>query len=279
MIIVYPPIPISTANSRRAPAPALAPNKTGAETFLDASGSSCHGLAPRMKAATMRTPCWMTCLAHHRRSALAPGQELVEVVLAVRLMFLCPLEVKRASRSSRSLASRARWRFKRLIMKINGLTSFDIGHFRAQRHFRYVFYFFNPLRLETCLEDHFFVQRITCATGLMHTSFFPSFLSEVLRKIVASSALYFAPLPDHHHLVEDNLHRNGVYSGYTSTVKSQSEIDKRSDLLRNDLYRARIHMLQSDQTPDIQSHRSARAPCQKNAKNYSRIDVRRYKAS
>lgn len=46
--------------------------------------------------------------------------------------------------------------------------------------------------------------------------------------------------------VQDSSHRNGVYSGYTSTVKSQSEIDKRSDYIRERSVLARIHIIQSD---------------------------------
>ena len=137
MTAVSPRMPISTASLRRTPAPAH--SKTAATTLLIVSGSACHGRAPSMEAATMKTPCSMTCLAHRRRSALVPGQELVRAVLAVRLMSPRHLEVKMASRSSRSLASRARWRSKPLNVQINGLTSFDTEHFRAQRHFLYVF--------------------------------------------------------------------------------------------------------------------------------------------
>ena len=113
-ITLYPPTPTSTAKSKRALAPDPAHSIAAVATFPSADGSVCHGLAPRTEAATMRTLCWMTCLAPRKRFALLRGRALVRAVLAVRLMFLFHPGARKALRSSRSLASRVRWRFNRL---------------------------------------------------------------------------------------------------------------------------------------------------------------------
>jgi hypothetical protein len=103
---LYSPTPISTANSRRAPARDPAPSIIAAATFPSANGSASHGLTPRMEAAVMRTLCWMTCLVPRKQSARVHGLAPARAAGAARLMFLLPLAARKALRSSRSSPNR-----------------------------------------------------------------------------------------------------------------------------------------------------------------------------
>lgn len=111
MTTLYPPTPISTANSRRAPARDPAPSIIAAATLLSANGSASYGCALRTEAAATRTPYWMTCLAPRKQSALVHGLAPARVVRAARLMFLLHLAARKALKSSRSSLNRVSWKF------------------------------------------------------------------------------------------------------------------------------------------------------------------------
>jgi hypothetical protein len=115
MTTLNPPTPISTANSRRAPARDPAPSIIVTVTFPSVSGFASHGLSLRTKTTATRTPYWMTCLVPRKQSALVPGLVTVRDARAARLMFPLRLAARKASKSSRSSPNRVSWRFNRPI--------------------------------------------------------------------------------------------------------------------------------------------------------------------
>lgn len=237
---LYPPTPISTANSRRAPARVPAPRLIVAVTFPSANGTASHGCAPRTEAAATRTPYWMNCLVHRKQSALVPGLAPTRAALAARLMFLLRLAARKALKSSRSSPNRVSWRFNQPIEWVFASRFLNLDILVPSAIPFCTFSFFNIFNLNRCSghdPSPGNAQIVITITSLGN-----------LRSMVAST-MYYILL--HYqatatYCVQDSSHRNGVYSGYTSTVKSQSEIDKRSDHIRERSVLARIHIIQSD---------------------------------